>query len=343
MNRYHRQNLTRHALRNQQGLSLVELMVAMALGIFLTWGATQAFLTGKQTYSMQQALSRIQENGRMAQEFFGYDIRNAGGYGCATGQFIVASSSANNLTNKANDEFNFENSVYGADNVPATAAAGLALATGLNPVPVAGTDILIVHTGTNLGLEVLAAPAPTATSARVNNLGLVTGDILAMGNCTAVTILKPTSISSGTISYGFGTAPAVGSSVMKLDTAIYYVANNPDGQPALYRRLLGDGGTSQELLTGVENLQLEYGIQNATYNTIDFRTANAIGATQWSSWVAAPVISAVRYSLLMRSENQLLDTPQTYTYNGVTVTAPATDRRLRQVFTGTVGIRGQLQ
>ena len=49
MNLYHRQNLTHHALRSQQGLSLVELLVAMALGLFLTWGATQAFLTGKQT------------------------------------------------------------------------------------------------------------------------------------------------------------------------------------------------------------------------------------------------------------------------------------------------------
>ena len=43
----------------------------------------------------------------------------------------------------------------------------------------------------------------------------------------------------------------------------------------------------------------------------------------------------------MRSENQLLEAPQTYTYNGAAVTAA--DRRLRQVFTGTVGIRGQLQ
>ena len=62
----------------QQGLSLVELMVAIALGLFLSWGAIQAFLSGKQTYSTQQALSRIQENARLVQDFLGFDIRSDG-------------------------------------------------------------------------------------------------------------------------------------------------------------------------------------------------------------------------------------------------------------------------
>jgi carbonic anhydrase len=51
---------------------------------------------------------------------------------------------------------------------------------------------------------------------------------------------------------------------------------------------------------------------------------------------------AIRYSLLLRSEDQLLETPQAYTYNGVITTPPATDRRLRQVVTGTISIRSRL-
>lgn len=368
MNIDNRQQLTHKMLIRQQGLSLVELLVAMGLGIFLTWGATQAFLTGKQTYSTQQALSRIQENGRMAHEFFSYDIRNAGSYGCASGQFVAPDTTINLLANKSNDEFNFEYSVYGSNNVTATAAAGLNLATGLNPVPLPNTDVLIVHTATNLGLEVLGSPAPTATAISVNNLGLVTGNILSFSNCTSARIFQPTTIAAGIISYAF-TSPSfpsplsvmVGGSILKMETSIYYVANNASvpPQPALYRRTLADGGVSQELLTGVEDMQLEFGIDtNNDSQTDQFVTANAVTAPQWSAWdditaisparvnkglfdPAQENVSAVRYSLLMRSDEQILNTPQTYTFNNVVVTA--TDKRLRQVFTGTVGIRGQIK
>jgi type IV pilus assembly protein PilW len=350
MNLYQCQKLAHNIPVKQRGMSLIELMVAMSLGIFLTWGALQAFLTGKQTYSMQQAFSRIQENGRMAQEFIGFDVRNAGSYGCAAGQFIVQATASNKLTNPTNTENNFANSVFGSNN----GTTGLAFTTALNPLPLANTDVLVVHTGTNLGLAVLAAPLPTVSAVKVAvptiGVGLASGDVIAVGNCTTFTVTKASTVAAGTVTFSSAlpAAPAIGSFVMKLETAIYYVANNAAGTPSLYRRMLADGATSQELLSGVENLQVEYGIQDAAYRTTQFLTADAVtalGANAWSSWVTTPVntaprVSAIRYSLLMRSTDNVLDIPQTYTYNGATVTAA--DRRLRQVFTGTVGIRGQV-
>lgn len=342
MNVCQRQKRVANLHVKQSGLSLVELLVAMALGIFLTWGATQAFLTGKKTYSMQQASSRIQENGRMAQEFLGFDIRGAGAYGCAAGQFVVPGASLNSVPNATKTEFNFQNSVWGSES-----GAGTDFATALNPAPLANTDILVVHTATNLGLTVLGTTAPTATQIRVANVAgaLATGDIIAIGTCAFTNIVKPTTIAGGTITGSFSPIPVVGTSVMKLDTAIYYVATNPNNQPALYRRMLADAGTSQELMSGVENLQLEYGIQNAAYNTTSFVKANALAAADWTAWVVPPAItpkvSAVRYSLLMRSDDPLLEVPQTLTYDGSAVATA--DGRLRQIFTGTVGIRAHLQ
>jgi len=70
--------------RHQRGVTLVELMIAMLLGLFLIGGLLQIFISSKQTYRMQEGLSRVQENGRFAMDFITRDIRMAGFIGCAS-------------------------------------------------------------------------------------------------------------------------------------------------------------------------------------------------------------------------------------------------------------------
>ncbi|MBA4288527.1 MAG: hypothetical protein C0439_06025 [Pseudomonas sp.] len=64
--------------RTQIGLSIVELMVAMALGLLLMTGVVQVFLSSRQTYAANEAMSRMQENGRFALEFMARSARLAG-------------------------------------------------------------------------------------------------------------------------------------------------------------------------------------------------------------------------------------------------------------------------
>jgi type IV pilus assembly protein PilW len=64
--------------RTQLGLSLVELMVAMALGLLLMTGVIQVFLSSRQTYAANEAMGRLQENGRFALEFIARSARMAG-------------------------------------------------------------------------------------------------------------------------------------------------------------------------------------------------------------------------------------------------------------------------
>ncbi len=382
--------------RHQVGLTMVELLVAISLGIFLSWGAIQAFLTGRQTYIIQQALSRIQENARMAQELIGYDIRNAGAYGCAVGRgmgdaddvnFLPGSSHAvgDGSTNPT-AEHNFAFAVFATNNVTGAPNADTTLLANLNPAPLAGTDVLIAHTATDLGIQVLAAPAPSATQFAVRNRGLTTASILSVADCSGNFIFQPTAASVGvtqTITHPMRTWPVppppvpppvpplqpppnppVDSTVMLLNAPIYYIANNAAGTPSLYRRLIG--GNSEELLNGVQDMQIEVGIDTNNDGIVDvFSTPNAVTANQWNAWNdsngdgdiqelldgdGAPVnpavraeqnVVAVRYSLLLRSdETNLVETPQPYTFNGVTTTP--TDRRMRQVVTSTVGIRSRL-
>lgn len=62
----------------ERGFSLVELMVAIAIGLFLVAVVAVLFVSAKTTYLAQDANSRLQENARYATELFGRQIRSAG-------------------------------------------------------------------------------------------------------------------------------------------------------------------------------------------------------------------------------------------------------------------------
>ncbi len=62
----------------QSGLTLVELMIAMLIGIFLTGGMFVIFEKTKQAYRYQNALAQTQEQGRFAINFLTQSLRVAG-------------------------------------------------------------------------------------------------------------------------------------------------------------------------------------------------------------------------------------------------------------------------
>ena len=62
----------------QRGFTLVELMVAMVIGLILTLAALQLFLTNQRTFALQQALAELHEDGQMITRYMTADIRQAG-------------------------------------------------------------------------------------------------------------------------------------------------------------------------------------------------------------------------------------------------------------------------
>lgn len=66
------------SMKQQAGISLVELMISITLGLILMAAATQSMLSTKQTYEVNDDLSRTQENGRMALSLMVNDLRMAG-------------------------------------------------------------------------------------------------------------------------------------------------------------------------------------------------------------------------------------------------------------------------
>ncbi|MGH8148337.1 MAG: PilW family protein, partial [Rhodanobacteraceae bacterium] len=70
------------ARRHATGFTLVELMVAMVLGLIVIAGVTSVFLSGQQSFRTNGALADVQDSSRIAFELMARDIRQAGLTGC---------------------------------------------------------------------------------------------------------------------------------------------------------------------------------------------------------------------------------------------------------------------
>ncbi|MEM1435584.1 MAG: PilW family protein [Pseudomonadota bacterium] len=66
-----------------RGFSLIELMLALGLGLVVVTGIVQLFIGNSQTYTVLNGQSRLQENARFGFEFITQAARSAGFFGCA--------------------------------------------------------------------------------------------------------------------------------------------------------------------------------------------------------------------------------------------------------------------
>lgn len=86
-------------LVKQQGISLIELMISMVIGLILLAGVIGIFLSSQQAYRAQEASSRVQESGRFALDIIAHDARLAGYTGCGSNYF-------NNILDKNDQGYN---------------------------------------------------------------------------------------------------------------------------------------------------------------------------------------------------------------------------------------------
>ena len=80
----------------QSGFSILELMIALMLGLIVVAGIVQLFVGNSRTYELVNAQSRLQENARYSFEFITEAARNAGYFGCAPeDDFVIKGLSGN--------------------------------------------------------------------------------------------------------------------------------------------------------------------------------------------------------------------------------------------------------
>ena len=82
-------------IRLNRGFSLVELLIAMALGLILTLGVLEVFLATKESFVLQQRSAAMQENARFLLSRMAQDIRQAGQLGCLGARWLLVSNCLN--------------------------------------------------------------------------------------------------------------------------------------------------------------------------------------------------------------------------------------------------------
>lgn len=65
-------------IKHQKGFSLIELLVALTIGLVLLLGLGTVFLSMKQTFNLRQNMAATQNNQRIAVQFLTMAVRNAG-------------------------------------------------------------------------------------------------------------------------------------------------------------------------------------------------------------------------------------------------------------------------
>lgn len=344
-------------MKKQYGLSLVELMISITLGLMLMAGVVQMFISTKSSHASQQSLSRIQETGRMAMEFIGRDLRMASVVGCV--RMLTLGKTTPNVINPSNYDLggmhrNFLVGLVGFDSPTALAASGVTLAQAIGSMtPAANSDILVIRGATDRGFPlVVNNTANTLTVFRnglpiINNCigGLCQGGAAVVSDCDSGRIFKintlATTVDNLTITHNenwdlsINPGPSVYEAIPEtlvypMHTFVYFVAPGVSGEPSLWQRT--DRDNALELVEGVERIQFTYRTSNSA--VASFVAASTLSAADWED------VEAVRVDMVIRgAEANALESEQSYTFPGDAAATTPGDRRLRQLFSNTFSIR----
>jgi type IV pilus assembly protein PilW len=229
-----RNKFTRLAAHRTLGFSLVELMVALALGLVLVVGVASVYLFTKSAFSRQAQLSSIQQSVRTAFEYLGNDARMVGHLGCFTGSANALLNNMSATSIKTNYDVGIEGFEYAntnagqytlgsdnpADETSATKWKTNASGTGALTVPVAdlggglapGSDVLVIRTAVGKPIRLRADTTAAGTSLQIETVaggkcsdgtdkvsGFCIGNHGLVASCTAARLFEVTGIAASAL------------------------------------------------------------------------------------------------------------------------------------------------
>lgn len=256
-----------HDRRRQAGLTLVELMVALAIGSFLIIGAVQIYNQSRQAFVVNESIARVQETAQFAMDTIEADLRMTSNWGrnsrgvAIEGRSLIGDPNPAGLTvpvganGSCGDDwaFNLAIPIDGSDNdylLPCAADGGFD----------AQSDVVTIRRAS-------VQPAlPEAGRLQVQSTR-IQGELFEGGVVPAAFL--PITLHPVT--------GAPSSATHNLMVSSYYVSPTSDlipGVPTLRRKTLTmrNGAPvieDQEVAPGVENLQLQLGIDVDEDNTVD--------------------------------------------------------------------------
>jgi type IV pilus assembly protein PilW len=319
--------------RAQRGVTLIELMVGLTLGMIVSAGLLSVFSSAvSQAQNLGRASAQI-ENGRYVVELLQDELRMAGFVGEISTR-SVAHSNPDPCATAPADAFAYNAAAANTTTVPAAVQGiGSADVLGCLSHRLAGTAAVVlrrVSTSTTAAASLAAGNAQYAVQYSFCKTDPITPLVYGIDK-TAFTLHDKTCT---------GLAP-----LRNYVSQVYYIADcndcsgSGDGVPTLKRVELNAGTLVETALAdGVENLQLEYGFDtNADGNVDEYRTAlGASGAV--ASWGN---VMAVRVHIITRSTDKAsgsaLAAAQRFTFGQLPATiATANDGYIRRSYSTAV-------
>lgn len=359
-----------------RGLTLVELLIALVMGLTLLAGVVTIFVSNKQTYRFQDGIARLQESGRFVMALIARDLRGGGRADCVED---IAPANIFNALNDTSYAFAFGPSIFGIENW-STGSHGTTFPIRTpdpnREPPLDGTDVFTVHTSESLGARVIQDVPVSAQLKVVAGADLKDDDIVMVVDepCENAAIFQITNFANQSVHHSEvvhntgqqklppGNAEKdfnrsyLNGDIVKVTRASWFVANtkrkDAAGQDitALYRS--NHRGAVDEMVEGVEDLQVLYGVDENNDQLVEqYQTA------QWVSdkdlWRR---VASVRVSFLLRSlDPKLLYAKLPFVFDaaadypevpaGALAKASAddsADRRLRQAYSMTVTLRNRV-
>jgi type IV pilus assembly protein PilW len=379
-----------HSSNRQRGLSLIELLIALFLGLLVVGAVIQLFIGSRATQMSNEALARVQENGRFSIELLKREFRDVGTHGFCAADIEIRNHLRSDCANYVNSIYDPNRAFVGweydstgrgeaftldeADVAPTSGSAGswssadgagtINLPDILDGEVVPGSDVVIIRSPRVVpDITADGNQPPNANAITLNGSStLERNEIVLITNCTTGADLfqnrsngNASAVSGGSGSCAnpgpgnqngldWSTAYDESMQMFRIRVTGYYIGYNATtGEPGLYRADLSegtDGLVTEELVEGVETMQILYGYslpidQGGNGQSVDFW----LPADEVPDW---QFVIGVRMSLLLRSPDNMADgaARQTFDLASTQFTHPE-DRRLRQPFFTSISLRNR--
>ncbi|WP_422132963.1 PilW family protein [Endozoicomonas sp. ALD040] len=341
----------------QKGLSLIELMISMLLGIFIITSVTQAFLSSNNSNRLNFQLGLMQEAARIAVSSISNDVRVAGYTGCNTDAAIGNAL----LQNSAPHEWLTAEQPTQGMNLSDTRSKMDAQATS--------ESLLIFKANPDTVFAITNHDTSTSTLTLDRNIGstLPVGGaaVITRQDCSQVALIALSSIGGSTLTHTTsgvgdfkncvaqlkgsfrcydGSTPSGALSfnpgyLKPLESVGYFV--KPDnGLPTLFRKEAGNA-SALAIVDGIEDIRIHYGLDTDNDGVTNRYISAGDRSFRHADWLQT---TAIRIHLLTRSETEILPVPapppappRTYLFDGQQVTQ--SDRFLRKEYVMTMALR----
>ncbi|MFD2192192.1 PilW family protein [Pistricoccus aurantiacus] len=341
---------------SQRGMSLIELMISLVLGLLVTAAVYQIYSANQRSSRMQDALSQVQENGRFALETLGRDARQSGYRGGCANDSPLTNHLDSSAAGYEAELFELQAGLKGWDDSGGTYESDL-------KNYVTGTDVVLIkHFATPAGTTLNGLPGINSDTITVDDTsGVPKGAILVVADALGCDVFQNTDKADTTHfdrSANAGVSPGnqasassplsksydANAQIMRFESSLYYLGKSTadDGANALRRRSYSNGAIAQdeELITGIVDMQIRYGVDTSGDGQVNSYVPADSGHIDpdWRN------VLAISFHLLLRDEApNILLLPASLSFANGTFNAASNDLRLYQAFTTTVGIRNRLR